>query len=152
MVLHSPPPPPPPTLMRGRGTIPDEELIWSAERIHKIATETLLWCTNHYKRSHSSHVRVWYIMVGASVVTGFVAVGLAALPAKGRALLVNLVGFGLPAVATIRDGDKKSTDHPVKPGAFTGYWVRAERISNCCCKAPAEGGNMPFRPRVYREN
>eukprot|EP00752_Nemacystus_decipiens_P007354 g6576.t1 len=61
-------------------------------------------------------------MVGASVVTGFATLGLAALPEKGRELLVNFVGFGLPAVATVREMDE-SMDHSTKPGAFTGYWV-----------------------------
>lgn len=70
-------------------------------------------------------MRVWYVIVGASAVTGFAALGLAALPAKGRGFLVNLIGFWLPAVATIGDTDK-AMDHPNKPCSFTGYWVRAD--------------------------
>lgn len=102
-----------------------------------MATETLLWCTNQYKKSQGNHARIWYVMVGASVVTGFAALGLAALPAKGRALLVNFVGFGLPAVATIRDMDK-SIGHSIQPGAFTGYWVRVEMIPNRSSSAPID--------------
>lgn len=70
-------------------------------------------------------MRVWYVIVGASAVTSFAAVGLAALPAKGRGGLLNFLGFWLPAVATIGDMDQ-ATDHRKAPWVFTGYWVRAD--------------------------
>lgn len=65
-------------------------------------------------------MRVWYAMAGAIAV-----VGLAALPAKGRGVLVNCLGFWLPAVATIGDTEK-GVDLPHNPSVYTGYWVRED--------------------------
>lgn len=138
-----PPPPPPPAVhSRSRGAIPDEEgVVWSAERIHAMATETLLWCTNQYKRNRSNREGLWYVILGASVVSGFAALGLAALPAKGRGFVVNCVGFWIPAVVTIRDTDR-DVDTPNKPWAFTGYWVRADDTTLVYSRStPIEGGN-----------
>lgn len=86
-------------------------------------------------------------MLGASVVTGFAVLGLAALPAKGRGVLVNFFGFCLPAVATIKDMENVM-DHSSKPWAFTGYWVRADDTT-FSPHYTNEGGNrsIPFVDR-----
>lgn len=138
----------PPAHTRGRCKILEQEELWSAERLQKIATDILFWCTNQNK-SRSNHARVGKVVVGASAVTGLAALGLvAALPAKGRGVLVNFLGFWLPALATIRDTDM-TKDHPNKPRAFTGYWVREDDRYKVIRAASIEGGRRTHYLKAF---
>lgn len=115
------PPPPPPR----PGKFREQEEEWSAERIRTVAMETLSWCTKQYKSvARSDQVGVPYFIVGVMMVTGFALLGLvAALPTKGRAVMVNTWGFLLPAIATIGEVDQAQDRHSKQPSTFTGYWV-----------------------------
>lgn len=128
--------PPPPPAARGGGKLKlrkQEEGFWSAERIHALAAETLSWCTKKYKSvarsDHHHQMGVPYIIVGVIMVTGFAVLGLvAALPTKGRAVIVNTWGFLLPAMATIGEKDQAQDHRRSKsPSIFTGYWVSCEQ-------------------------
>ncbi|CAN0133854.1 unnamed protein product [Ectocarpus sp. 12 AP-2014] len=116
-------PPRPPTPPRPRPpSEPSGGEGWSTERFHSLGSELVARCTEKYKTitRSSDHVGAPCVILGAMAMTAFAALGLvAALPMKGRGVLVNFWGFLVPALSTIGEIEKKADNKPL----FTGYWV-----------------------------
>lgn len=97
--------------------------------------KTLSWWTKKYNSiTNSDHVGAPYLILGSMTVVAFGGLGLvAAIPVKGRAVLVNFWGFSLPAMATIGEANTTKEHHGKAPSKFLGYWVSAgDHFSSAC--------------------
>lgn len=122
-------PPHPPTPPRPRPLSERwEDEGWSTERIHSLGAELLARRIEKFKSitRSSDHAGAPYVILGAMAMTAFAALGLvAALPTKGRGVLVNFGGFLLPALSNIGEIDAKVDNKT----PFNGYWV--SRVHVC---------------------
>ncbi|CAM9390778.1 unnamed protein product, partial [Scytosiphon promiscuus] len=102
-----------------------EQASWTTERVHIGAAKTLSkWTKKYNSITGSDNLGAPYLILGGITVAAFGALGLvAALPVKGRSVLVNFWGFFLPAMATVGDADTAKERRDKAPSKTHGYWV-----------------------------